>query len=193
MKLFSARKEQKIISKLLKLVVLCILVGALVLTAATSFSLKPLPTSLSLEKTNIKKSQVLDRNGIPLTTTYQNRWNVHDHLPIYEIPDLLKRAFIYSEDKRFYSHNGIDWLARAHALFQNLAALKAVRGASTITEQVVRMINPRPRTVWSRWLEGIEGNLLEKRFSKEEIFEFYLNQTPYAAMIKRQATILTGI
>ena len=77
------------------------------------------------------------------------------------------------------SHGGVDWPARVHALAQNLRAMKGVRGASTITEQVVRMLHPRPRTVWSRWLEGIEAARLENRFSKSEILEFYLNQVPY--------------
>ncbi len=63
---------------------------------------------------------------------------------------------------------------------QNVVARKAVRGASTITEQVVRMLHPRPRTIWSRWLEGFESMVLEKRFSKSAILEFYLNQVPYA-------------
>ena len=58
--------------------------------------------------------------------------------------------------------------------------MRTVRGASTITEQVVRILHPRPRTLWSRWLEGIEAGQLEKRFSKTEILEFYLNQVPYA-------------
>lgn len=63
---------------------------------------------------------------------------------------------------------------------QNLLARRAVRGASTITEQVVRMLHPRPRTIWSRWLEGFEAAALERRFSKAAILEFYLNQAPYA-------------
>ena len=58
---------------------------------------------------------------------------------------------------------------------------RAVRGASTISEQVVRMLHPRPRTVWSRWLEGWEARELERRFTKNEILEFYLNQVPYAS------------
>ena len=42
------------------------------------------------------------------------------------------------------------------------------------------MLQPRPRTLWSRWLEGWEARRLERRFSKAEILEFYLNQVPYA-------------
>ncbi len=122
----------------------------------------------------------MDRNGLPFTITYQNRWNIHDHVSLHNIPHFLLRAFIVSEDKRFYRHNGVDWSARLHALFQNIKALNAVRGASTISEQVIRMWHPRPRTLWSRWLEGFEAGRLEKVFSKKDILEFYLNQIPYA-------------
>jgi penicillin-binding protein 1C len=74
----------------------------------------------------------------------------------------------------------VDWKARLHALVQNLRAGRGVRGASTITEQVVRMLHERRRTIWSRWLEGFEAARLERRFQKGEILEFYLNQVPYA-------------
>ena len=56
-----------------------------------------------------------------------------------------------------------------------------MRGASTISEQVVKMLHPRPRTVWSRWLEGWEARLLEQSIGKQDILQFYLNQVPYAA------------
>ena len=146
----------------------------------TRTDLRPLPDSLLPDASHLRKVQVVDRNYIPLTVTYQNRWNVHDLLPLHEIPDFLRRAFVASEDQRFFEHRGVDWPARLHALWQNLKALRSVRGASTISEQVVRMWHPRPRTLWSRWLEGIEAGRLEAKFSKSEILEFYLNQVPYA-------------
>jgi penicillin-binding protein 1C len=146
----------------------------------TQADLRPLPASLVPDTAHLRKIQVLDRNYVPLTATYQNRWNVHDRLPLHDIPDLLRRAFVASEDRRFYVHGGVDWPARLHALWQNIRALRAVRGASTISEQVVRMWHQRPRTLWSRWLEGFEAGRLEKAFSKTEILEFYLNQVPYA-------------
>lgn len=142
--------------------------------------LLPLPESLTPDTSGLRKVQVLDRRGIPLSVTFQNPWNFHHIVPLHEIPLLLQQAFILAEDQRFYLHGGVDWKARMHALVQNLKAFRAVRGASTITEQVVRMLHPRPRTLWSRWLEGIEALRLEKRFSKATILEFYLNQVPYA-------------
>jgi len=145
----------------------------------TARDLKPMPATLLFGDSGVRKPQLLDRTGLSaLSISYQNRWSAQT-VPLHEIPALLRNAFIESEDRRFLSHSGVDWPARVHALAQDLRAMKGVRGASTITEQVVRMLHPRPRTVWSRWLEGIEAALLEKRFSKSEILEFYLNQVPY--------------
>ncbi|MFH1157423.1 MAG: transglycosylase domain-containing protein [Pseudomonadota bacterium] len=148
---------------------------------ATCVAVVPVRSSLRALQSDAQTLQIIDRAGKPLTITYQNRWNVYDNLPLYAIPDLLQRAFIVSEDKRFFDHGGVDWQARGVALLQNWKSLRTVRGASTITEQVVRMINPRSRTLWSKWVEGIEAALLERVYSKAEIFEFYLNQIPYAA------------
>jgi penicillin-binding protein 1C len=160
-----------------------LLLGGL-LTAAvvwkTASDLSALPASLGPDPSRVRKVQLLDRDGIPLTVTYQNRWNVNEHVPLHAVPRLLQQAFIQAEDRRFYQHGGVDWLARIHAALQNLRAGRGVRGASTITEQVVRMLHPRPRTLWSRWVEGIEAGRLEARFSKAAILEFYLDQVPYA-------------
>ncbi len=147
----------------------------------THMDMKPLPHCLSNVTGIVKKPRILDRHGIPLTTTYTGTWNRHDQKALHDIPSFLQEAFIFSEDRRFYHHGGVDWLARFHALFQNIRAGRAVRGASTITEQVVRLIHPRPRTIWSRWIEGFEARQLEKSSNKHDILWFYLNQVPYAS------------
>ena len=157
-----------------------LLAAAALLIWRTWVDLRPLPSTLGPSLASIQKVQVLDRYAIPLTMTFQNPWNVYDAVPLHAIPPVLQQTFMLAEDQRFYRHRGVDWLARAQALVQNLQALRVVRGASTITEQVVRMLHPRPRTLWSRWLETCEAVQLEQRFSKGEILEFYLNQVPYA-------------
>lgn len=166
------------------LVAVCLV---LFVAVKTRLDLLPLPASLDFASSEVRKVQILDRNFTPLTVTYQNSWNIHDYALLHEFPAIIKDAMVVAEDKRFYRHRGVDWRARAHALKQNIRALRAVRGASTITEQVVRMLHPRPRTVWSRWLEGVEAGRLESKFSKEAILEFYLNQVPYAA--KRRGVV----
>ena len=162
-------------------------VGSAVLTVAVvcaSMTIWQINTpSLSLRQTHDSDArfQVLDRYGTPLGIAYQNRLNTSAILPLHAIPEMLWRAIITAEDKHFFSHHGVDWRARSNAIWQNIRAGHAVRGASTITEQVVRILHPRPRTLWSRWLEGCEAMLLERHASKGQILEFYLNQVPYAS------------
>ncbi|MGI9304433.1 MAG: transglycosylase domain-containing protein [Gammaproteobacteria bacterium] len=172
-------RMQKTLSKNLIAGLAVIALATLILAAKTWSDLRPLPATLL--SADVRKPQILDRNGTPLNITYQNRWNVHDYIELHEMPQFLQQAFVVAEDKRFFEHGGVDWLARWHAAWQNMKALRGVRGASTITEQSVRMIHQRPRTLWSRWLEGFEAAQLEKQFSKAEILEFYLNQVPYTA------------
>jgi len=164
-----------------KLLLACLILASLVLWIATATSMKPLPSSLTEHIRIAKKNVYLDRNGHRLNVTYENHWNMHDVVELHKVPEFLITAIIQSEDKRFFEHGGIDWMARLNAVRQNFLAGKVVRGASTITEQVVRMIQPRPRAVWSRWLEGFEAMSLEHHFSKLAILEFYINQVPYKA------------
>jgi penicillin-binding protein 1C len=168
-------KIRRIFGACVVLIATC-LTGSIVIT----HSLQPLPESLKALLAG-GKLQIRDRFGKPLSFTYANEWNLSDYRPLHTIPPLLQQAFISAEDKRFYQHYGVDWRARAHAVWQNITALRVVRGASTITEQVVRMLHPRPRSVWSRFIEGIEARRLEQRFSKADILEFYLNQVPFTA------------
>ena len=125
--------------------------------------------------------QILDRNNKPLTFSYQTRWNTHDNIALHEIPESFQQAFILAEDKRFFEHHGVDWQARASALSERIWSSNKSRGASTITEQVVRMLHPRARSYWSKWIEGLEAIALETQVSKSDILEFYLNQVPYAS------------
>ncbi len=149
--------------------------------AVLAFSRPDLPPSLAQIETDASMTQFLDRNGEPLNYSYASYWNVHDKLPLYRIPERLQKMFVASEDKRFFEHGGTDWRARASAVVQNVRAGKVVRGASTLTEQVVRMIFPRPRTYLSKLLEGLDAARFERRYSKADILEFYLNQVPYAS------------
>jgi len=155
------------------------------LAAATIASLEPLPPSLdavvAAATERAVRRQILDRDGRPLTTTFTTDWNVYDRIALHDVPAFLREAFVTAEDRRFYSHRGVDWRARLAAVATNLRHGGAVRGASTISEQVVRMIHPRPRTLFNRWLEGWEARALERAFGKHEILEFYLNQVPYAS------------
>ena len=104
---------------------------ATALAIATARDLKPLPGTLQLAADGADQLRFVDRNGVPLNRSYAAAWNFHDQLQLHEIPPFLRLAFIHAEDKRFHSHAGPDWLARASALATNLRYLDSIRGAST--------------------------------------------------------------
>src|SRR5215470_5921690 len=156
------------------------LVSALALTVATRLAIRDFPADLESLVGASVKSQVLARDGTPLSYTLENSWNATDVTPLSAMPPLLQEAMVVSEDQHFYQHHGVDWPARFAALVLDVRSGSALRGASSITEQVVRMVHPRPRNLWSRWVEGFEAARLESHFSKTQILSFYLNQVPYA-------------
>ncbi|HEX4389598.1 MAG TPA: transglycosylase domain-containing protein [Steroidobacteraceae bacterium] len=157
-----------------------LMAGAL-LAVATHGALRDFPGGLEVARSGAVRPVVLARDGSRLAVSLENAWNVADVVPLPSVPAFLQRAFVLSEDQHFYGHEGVDWPARLAALGTDLEHGASVRGASTITEQVVRMLHPRPRTLWSRWLEGFEAGRLEARYGKEQILAFYLNQVPYGA------------
>lgn len=154
--------------------------AVVVLLTATVLAQRALPERL-VPPQDARRPPVLDRHGSPLQLVHDGGWNLAEQVNLADVPPLLVAAVIGAEDRRFDTHAGIDWRGRAAALWQNLRAGRVVRGASTISEQVVRLLHPRERTLWSRWIEGWEAMRLERRFSKAEILEFYLNQVPYGA------------
>ncbi len=93
-------------------------------------------------------------------------------------------ALIDLEDKRFYSHRGVDPIAVGRAFFDNLRARSTVSGASTITMQLVRLLEPRPRTLRSKAVESFRAMQLEMHMSKDEILEAYLRFAPFGGNIE---------
>lgn len=97
--------------------------------------------------------------------------------------DVIK-VLIASEDKRFYYHFGIDPFAIIRALWSNIKKGRIVSGASTITMQIARMIERKPRTLKSKIIEMFRAIQLELRFSKRELLEIYLNLAPFGGNIE---------
>jgi len=105
-----------------------------------------------------------------------------------EIPQSVKDVFVFSEDRRFYSHWGVDGISIIRALFQNLSRQRRVSGASTITMQLARIIAndargsylpPGQQNFGQKIQEAINAMRLETRFSKDEILEMYLLSLPF--------------
>ncbi|MFN3839511.1 MAG: penicillin-binding protein 1C [Cyclobacteriaceae bacterium] len=99
------------------------------------------------------------------------------------VPQKFIEALILFEDKRFYSHPGVDVLSLARALKQNIQHRKVVSGGSTITMQVVRLSRNRPRTYLEKFLEIVLATRLEWRYSKEEILTLYASHAPFGGNV----------
>ncbi|MCL5123864.1 MAG: transglycosylase domain-containing protein [Deltaproteobacteria bacterium] len=94
-----------------------------------------------------------------------------------QVPSLLTDAILLTEDNRFYSHSGIDIISIYRALISNLQAGRYVQGASTITQQLIRMTLLSPeKTLWRKSLEILLSLGADAIFSKETILEAYLNR-----------------
>ena len=88
----------------------------------------------------------------------------------------IKKIFVKTEDKRFYLHNGVDYPALVSAFFQNAGGKQIVRGGSTITMQLVKMVNEDNTLTVHRKLHDIfYANVIEAKHTKKTIFETYLN------------------
>ncbi|MEW6350805.1 MAG: penicillin-binding protein 1C [Thermodesulfobacteriota bacterium] len=129
-------------------------------------------------------TSVVDRNGRVLRLFPDLEGNFSLWYPIGRIPTRVTQAVIAAEDKRFRSHPGCDPIAICRALMQNLIRGRTHSGASTITQQVVRLINPRPRTFRSKIVEALESLKMEWQLSKDHILELYMNLSPMGGNIK---------
>ena len=100
------------------------------------------------------------------------------------VPEKFSEALIAFEDKRFYSHLGVDPLSLARAVRQNISDRRIVSGGSTVTMQVVRLSRKgRDRTIFQKIIEMILAVRLEMRHSKEEILAIYASHAPFGGNV----------
>lgn len=127
---------------------------------------------------------VLDRRGAWLRAlpVEQGRWRLRADLDRTD-PIFLARVVAF-EDGRFWAHPGVDPAALVRAAGSALLNGHAGSGASTLTMQTARLLEPRPRTVGSKLIEMIRAAQLELRFSKREILALYLTLAPYGGNIE---------
>ncbi len=122
--------------------------------------------------------------------TTDEKWRMKTGLE--EISPLLRKTIVEKEDKYFYYHPGINPFAVGRAFFKNIFRMKRTSGASTITMQVARALEPKKRSYFNKFLEMFRAFQLEWKYSKEEILQLYLNLVPYGSNIEgvKSASIL---
>ena len=109
------------------------------------------------------------------------KWRIKIHLD--EVSSELIKAIIEKEDNWYRWHCGVNPVSLVRALFQNLSGKHRISGASTITMQVARMLDPAERTYTNKFLEMFRALQLELHYSKDEILEMYFNLLPYGGNI----------
>ena len=138
----------------------------------------PLPESKPYSKA------VYAKDGTLLTAylSKDEKWRMRTRLEEVS-PDLII-AILDKEDNWFYWHPGINPVAVVRAVFQNMFSGKRISGASTITMQLARMLEPAERTYGNKFLEMLRAFQLELHYSKDEILEMYLSNLPYGGNIE---------
>ncbi|MEI6563313.1 MAG: penicillin-binding protein 1C [bacterium] len=125
---------------------------------------------------------LLDLDGVPLRMRLgpQDADCRLQYRPDVE-KDWICKAIVATEDHRFWSHPGIDPLALARAIGQNIIGRRVVSGASTLSTQVIRLLQPRRRTLATKAIELFRALQMERILSKQGILEQYLNRAPFGA------------
>jgi penicillin-binding protein 1C len=155
-------------------VVLCAAIGGGVWLAREAFSraelISPRPTEI-----------VYDREGVFLTQIAHGESAGYGYWPLEKMPERFAAATLALEDRRFYSHGGVDLLAIARAAWNNIARRGRREGASTIAMQVARMQNPGPRGLKRKIIEAATAVTLIARHGHEAVLAQYLRLAPYGA------------
>ncbi len=97
-------------------------------------------------------------------------------IPLSDVPDLVQKAFISAEDARFYEHPGVDVIRIVGAAWADIKAGGYVQGASTISQQLIKLSHlTADKTISRKLEEAVLACQMETRYSKDEILEMYLN------------------
>jgi penicillin-binding protein 1C len=126
----------------------------------------------------------LDRRGVWLRAlpVEDGRWRIRTDLD--RTDETFKKRLIAVEDARFYGHLGVDPLAVVRAAGSAILHGRATSGASTLTMQTARLLEPRPRNLGSKLIEMIRAMQLESRLTKRETLALYLTLAPYGGNLE---------
>ncbi len=162
------------IAKISFLGVLTILILSFVILPLFAFNL---PSPDKVVRREGFSTKILDRNGNPLYDIFSEQRRTPVELK--DIPDYLKQATIAIEDKNFYKHQGFDPLGMLRGLTRLVTQGRA-QGGSTLTQQLVKnVLLSSERTILRKIREFILAIQIERRYSKDEILQMYLNEAPY--------------
>ena len=157
------------------------------IVAALWVRLGPIPDGL-LDARAGTSTVVVDRHGVPLYEALSGEGTRNVRLDASQLPPILVAATIAAEDRRFWSHPGVDPIAMLRALERNLEARRVVEGGSTITQQVAKLLlnrqEPRRhRGIRAKVQEAVLALRLEHRLTKRQVLAWYLNLASYGNQV----------
>ncbi|MEF2146036.1 MAG: penicillin-binding protein 1C [Desulfovibrionaceae bacterium] len=126
---------------------------------------------------------VLDRQARPLRAFLPPDAQWRFPVELDEVSPVLLKALIRSEDRWFRYHPGVNPVAVLRAAWTNLTSGRVVSGGSTITMQVARLCDPRPRTIRSKMIEAFRALQLRWHHSPDEILQWYVNMAPFGGNV----------
>ena len=174
----AGRRRVKIVGALVTAGFLFFLVMLFGLVVAFGFFARNLPSPTKLTERNVEQAtKIFDRNGTLLYNVFgdQNRTLV----TLDKVPKDLRNATVAIEDKNFYKHQGFDYTGILRS-FKEILVDHKLAGGSTLTQQVVKnTLLSSERTVTRKIKEFILAVQIERRYSKDEIIQIYLNEVPY--------------
>lgn len=148
----------------------CFGVGGVILSDTSSLAFEP------------ESLASFDREGELLSFFVNERENFKVSLRSQDLPAQLQQFVLLYEDKRFFTHAGVDPLALARTIWSNLTHAKR-HGASTITMQVTKLGSQEKRTWWNKFTQSLQALRLEWQKDKSQILHLYLDNTPYGSNI----------
>ncbi len=175
-------KKRKRLNKYVKILLIILIIFVIIFASVSIYAYSvykeysaALPNIKDIQYEPPQSSEIYDRNGNLIKTVYfaENRI----YVSLNDVSKNFIDALIASEDERFYTHKGVDYMALIRALFSNIRAGTIVSGFSTITMQLAReLFLTKEVTLERKFKEMILALRLEKIYSKEEILTYYVNQ-----------------
>lgn len=164
--------------KLLKKLLLALSIGFIGFICVFTFAFFAITANakLSEQKLLLPETQILlyDHSDEKLSSSFS--FDKRDIVRIDELPEYTKDAFVCTEDKRFYQHNGFDFVGIGRALSKNIKSRSFQEGASTISQQLIKNTHLSQEKTLRRKLKEVKLTWqLERKYSKEQILETYLN------------------
>ncbi|MDF2874561.1 MAG: pbpF [Sporomusa sp.] len=158
-----------------KIIIITVMVVLFSMSANICYAFLGLPGTDSLNNLNlVAATQVFDINGQLISKLFEENRIV---VTINNMSPYVQQAIIANEDTRFYNHIGIDPIGIIRAIVVNIRQGSLVEGGSTITQQLAKnMFLTQERTLIRKVKEALLALIIERKFSKQEIMQAYLNQ-----------------